>query len=239
MEELYNHRGYFDTYGRDVVASCGIGALALAINSYTSYQSVLLQIRSNWNEHKCNPIYMPFAGIIMPQPGMTTKETTMQNFSYCIKQDASMAFQVAMMPLEFGLYMVIEFMDTSMESMIAILRFIEWLKDELEGMFASLYNKILYFVIPLMEMVVHVRDNLSKINGIAVTTLFITMSVYNTAVSGTINIMNILCDLLIGLIGVIVAMIVLAFILLVTPAFPVGITLYATGTTVLLSLIHI
>jgi hypothetical protein len=237
MEELYNHRGYFYTYGSDVVISAGIGALTVAINSYTTYQSVLLQLRTNWNEHKCNPIYMPFAGIIMPQPGLSTMETTVQNFSYCIHQDATMAFQTAMMPLEFCLYLVIEFLDTVMEAILTVLKLIQWLKDQIGGIVASLYNQILYFIVPLIETVIHVRDGLSKVNGIAVTTLFIAMSVYNTAISGTINIMNILCDLLIALISVIVAMIVLAFILLVTPAFPMGITLYATSTAVMLSIL--
>ena len=104
-------------------------------------------------------------------------------------------------------------------------------------MVASLYNKLLYFVIPLIEMMIHVRDGLSKVNSIALTTLFITMSIYNTTVSGVINIMNILADLLIALIAVIVALMIIAFVLLVTPAFPVGITMYATGTAVLVSIL--
>jgi uncharacterized membrane protein len=63
------------------------------------------------------------------------------------------------------------------------------------------------------------------------------MSVYNTTVSGVINIMNILADLLIALIAVIVALMIIAFVLLMTPAFPVGITMYATGTAVLVSIL--
>ena len=235
MEALYKHRGYFDTYGSDVMVSAGIVALTLAITSYSTYQSVLLQIRTNWNENKCNPIYMPFAGVIMPQPGMSTLDNTIQNFSYCIKQDATMAFQVVMMPLEFGLYLVIGFMDVVMDAILAFMKLIQWLRDQIGGIFASMYNKIVYFVIPLVEIAIHLRDALSKINGIALTAVFITMTAYKSAVSGTINVMNILCDLLIALIAVIVAMIMVAFILLITPAFPVGITMFATGTSVLVS----
>ena len=237
MEKLYKNRGYLDLYGGDVGVALGIGAITLAITSYSTYQSILLQIRTNWNENKCNPIYMPFAGIIMPQPGMSTMDNTVQNFSYCVQQDASMVFQVAMLPFEFCLYLVIDFMDTVLEAIMTFMKLIQWLKDQLGGIVASVYNQLLYFIVPLMEILIHVRDGLAKVNGIAVTTLFLTMNVYNLTVSGMINIMNILCDLLIALISVIVAMIVLAFVLLVTPAFPVGLTLYATGTTVMLSLL--
>jgi hypothetical protein len=237
MEELYKNRGYFETYGRDVAVALGIGAVTVAITSYTTYQSILLQIRNNWNESKCNPIYMPFAGLIMPQPGISTIDNTVQNFTYCIKQDAAAVFNIAMLPFEFCLFLVIEFLDTVMEAIMAFIKLIQWLKDQIGGIVASLYNKLLYFIIPLIEIIIHIRDGLSKINGIAVTSLFVTMTVYKTTVSGVINIMNILSDLLIALIAVIVALIVLAFVLLVTPAFPVGLTLYATGTAVLVSIL--
>ena len=237
MEDLYKHRGYFDTYGSDVVVSLGIGALTVAITSYTSYQSVLAQVRTNWNAHKCNPIYMPFAGIIMPQPGISTKDNTIQNFSYCIHQNAAMVFQVAMMPIEFGIYMSIGFMDAVLGSILAFIRLIKWLRDQLGGIFASLYRKIVYFIIPLVETLIHVRDALSRVTAIALTTVFVTVTVYNTAVSGLINVMNILCDLLIALISVIVAMILVAFIMLMTPAFPVGITMFSIGTAVMTAIL--
>jgi hypothetical protein len=81
------------------------------------------------------------------------------------------------------------------------------------------------------------RDALSRITAIALSSVFLTMTVYHTTVSGLINIMNILCDLLIGLISVIVAMILVAFVLLMTPAFPVGITMFATGTAVMTAIL--
>lgn len=237
MEALYQNRGYFELYGKDVFLSLGIGAVSLGITSYATYQSILLQIRANWNESKCNPIYMPFAGLIMPKPGVSTMDNTIDNFSYCIKQDASMVFNIAMLPFEFCIYLVIEFMDMVLEAIMTFMKLIQWLRDQLGEMVASLYNQLMYFIIPLIEMVIHVRDALSKINGIAISSLYITMSVYSITISGVINVMNILADLLIALISVIVALMTLAFVLLVTPAFPVGITMYATSTAVLVSIL--
>ena len=237
IEDLYKNRGYFSTYGIDLCIAILLILITIGITSYSTYQSLLLQVQTNWNENRCNPIYMPFAGLIMPQPGISTMENTIQNFSYCIKQDASMVFSIAMMPLEFGMFMIIEFLDVTMEAIMAFMKLIQWLKDQLGGIVAGLYNQLLAFIIPLIETVIHVRDALAKVNGIAVTSLFVTMTVYNTAVSGVINIMNILTDLLIALIAVIVAMIVFAFILLMTPAFPLGATVYATATVVLVSIL--
>jgi hypothetical protein len=237
IDVLYKNRGYLETYGNDVCITILLFLCTVGITSYSTYQSLLLQIKTNWSENRCNPIYMPFAGVIMPQPGISATDTTIDNFSYCIKQDASMVFNIALMPLEFAMFIVIDFIDSVMISIMAFMKFIQWLKSQLGGIVASLYTQILKFMIPLIEITIHIRDMLAKINGIAVTSLFLTMNVYNTTMSGIINVMNVLTDLLIILISTIVAMLVLSFILLMTPAFPVGLTLYATVTVVLSSIL--
>lgn len=237
IEDLYKNRGYFSMYGGDLCIAILIIMIVIGITSYSTYQSLLLQIKSNWNNNRCNPIYMPFAGLIMPQPGMTTADNTIQNFSYCVKQDASMVFSIVMMPLEFAMYMVIDFIDATMEAIMAFMQLMQWLKNQLGLISAGIYAQLLNFIIPLIEITIHVRDALAKMNGVAVTALYLSMTVYNTTVSGIINIMVIINDLLIALISVIVAMIVFAFVLLVTPAFPLGATLYTTATLVLVSII--
>jgi hypothetical protein len=237
ITKLYNHKSYIETYGGDVLITFILFLITFGITSYNTYQSLLLQIRTNWNENKCNPIYMPFAGIIMPQPGVSAMDTTIDNFSYCIKQDVSMVFSVAMLPLEFGMFIIIDFIDVIMETILAFMNLMKWLRDQIGGIAATIYNQIMYFIIPLVEISIHVRDALAKINGVAITSLYLTMNVYNTTVSGVLNIMNILTDLLIALISIIVAMIVFAFILFITPAFPLGLTLYTTATLVMVSIL--
>lgn len=38
------------------------------------------KVRLHWNEHRCNPIYMPVAGVVRPDIGVEA------NFQYCINQ---------------------------------------------------------------------------------------------------------------------------------------------------------
>ena len=237
IHALYQKRGYLDRYGGDVCISIALILMTVAITGYTNYQSVIAQVKTNWNLHRCNPIYMPFAGIIMPQPGVSSAETTITNFSYCIKQDASSVFSIAMMPFEFSIYLLIEFIDATLSAILAFMAFIQWLKNQLGGIFAALYTKIIYFIIPLVEMIIHIRDLIAKINGIATTALFTVMNIYNTTVSGIINIMTILNNILITIIAIMLALIILAFILIPTPAFPLGIGIYITGLTIMTSFI--
>lgn len=237
IHTLYQKRGYMDRYGGDVCISIALIVITIAITGFTNYQTVMAQVKTNWNLHRCNPIYMPFAGVIMPQPGVSTIDTTVTNFSYCIKQDASAVFSIATMPLEFSMYLLIEFIDGTLSAILAFMAFIQWLKNQLGGIFAALYTKIIYFIIPLVEMIIHIRDLIAKVNGIATTALFTVMNIYNTTVSGIINIMTILNNILIVTIAIMFALILLAFLLIPTPAFPLGLGIYIAGLTIMTSFI--
>lgn len=237
INELYKNRGYFERYGGDVCISIGLVIATLLITGYSSYQSVMAQVKTNWNQHRCNPIYMPFAGIIMPQPGSTTAETTTSNFSYCIKQDVSAVFSIALMPLEFAMYLIIDFIDAVLSAIMAIMEFIKWLKDQIGGIFATLYNKIVYFLVPLIEMIIHLRDMIAKLNGVAITALYTAMNIYNLTISGILNIMVILNNLLIATIAIMLGMIILAFALIPTPAFPFGLGVYIAGFAIFTSFV--
>jgi hypothetical protein len=229
IHTLYSKQTYLDIYSTDILLTILPIIIMFIITSYSTYTAVLARIRNDWNSNRCNPIYMPFAGLIMPEPDQSKMDTTIKNFSYCVQQDTSMVFSIAMMPLEFSMFLVIQFLDATMEAIMASMAFIKWLKDMIGGIFKALYDKILNFIIPLMEITIHVRDTLAKTNGVMLTVLYSIMNIYNITVSGIINIVNILNDFLIGVISVMLALIAVAIVLIPTPAFPAGIAMYATG----------
>ena len=234
---LYKNRGYFDRYGGDVMISLLLIILTILVTGYSNYQSILAEVQRNWNQHRCNPIYMPFAGVIMPQAGMSVTETTSTNFAYCIKQDASAVFTIAMMPFEFGMYLVIDFIDAVLESIMAFMFFIHWLKEQLGSIFNIVYEKIINFLVPLIETIVYLRDMIAKLNGIAITSLYTVMNIYNITVSGILNIMVVINNMLIATIAIMMAMIVLALSLIPTPAFPLGLSMYVAGLSILSSFV--
>jgi hypothetical protein len=202
---MYENIGYLGMYGSDVVITILIFASVLGIVSFSTYKTIINELKDNWNTNKCNPIVMPFAGLIMPVPGQSTSKTTFDNFNYCIQQDMSAVFNIIMMPFEFVLYLTITFLDTVLELIMAIIEELAWIKKQIGMLFEEVYNKIVNFIIPVIEIVVHVRDMLGKINGIITTALYTMMNVYNIALSGVLNIINGLIGLLITLIATLLA----------------------------------
>lgn len=214
---MYENIGYLGMYGSDILITLLIFAIVLGIVSFASYKAILNELKDNWNTNKCNPIVMPFAGLIMPVPGQTTSETTFENFNYCIQQDMSAVFNIIMMPFEFILYLAITFLDTVLELIMAVIEELAFIKNQIGMLSEEFYNKIINFVIPVIEIVVHVRDMLGKLNGIITTALFMVMNIYNLTVSGVINLLTILVDLLLILISVLVVMMAAAALFFTNP----------------------
>lgn len=237
IESLYKNRGYFERFGGDVIISVLLIALTVGTSSFSTYKSILQQAKSNWNANRCKPIYLPFAGVIMPQPGQSALETTSQNFQYCIQQDSSMMMNIVLMPFEFAMFIIIEFLDSVMAAIAAIMRLIQWLKNVLGGIFKQLFEKVVKFIVPLMVMIIKLRDMLAKMNGVMVTTLYTVMNVYNIMVSGILNIMIVLNNILIIIISIMLALIILALVLMFTPAFPAGFVFFAVGLGIMTSFI--
>ena len=234
---MYENIGYLGMYSKDVLITILLFLITIVIVSYSSYQAVVSELRNNWNENKCNPIVIPFAGIIMPTPGQSTMDTTFENFNYCIQQDVSSIMSIVMMPLEFVLYLTINSLGSILNAIMAFIEFIAWLKAQVSEIFVELLQKIIRFIIPLVEMLVHMQDMLGKINGVLITALYTSMNIYNLTVSGIINIMTILINIIISFIVIFTAMMIVAIALIPTPAFAAGLAIYSSAVVMLLGVI--
>lgn len=68
----------------------GLPILIIFIMMAIHASESLEKIKLNWNEYRCNPIYIPFAGSIRPDV------TTDENFLFCINQFSHEIFKVAL-----------------------------------------------------------------------------------------------------------------------------------------------
>ena len=240
IDDFYKaQQSYWYLYGKDVFIS-GVIILAVLISvAYSSIKSALEEVRANWTMNRCSPVYIPFAGYIMPEPGKTSSEITFSNFNYCIKQDVSTVISIAMMPLEFVSYMVIDMLDAVLASISAFMAFMAWLKSMLGEIFAQIYEMILKLMIPLIEIITKVRDALAKINGIVTSALFTSMTMYDIVVSGILNFMHIVNVMMIALGVTILAMLIFAALMIAFGPFTItiGIATMAAATAVIVGII--
>jgi hypothetical protein len=86
----------------------------------------LNKIRDNWNEYRCNPIYIPFAGSIRPDV------TTQENLLYCLNQ---MGNDVLKYPLD-GIHQLLGTFTSSLGELTGSL-----------GIFRNLFSRMRKFML--------------------------------------------------------------------------------------------
>ena len=222
LEKLYAKRGFMYFNGIWVFTAALIIFACLAIIFGLSYESLLKQARVDWETKRCNPLYMPFAGVINPIQGLSAGQAVAQNFDYCVQLDFSGAFSALLLPLEFVSFAIVASIELIVQVMATINALLEWLKSQFGELFSGVFSAIANVIVPITIQIMKIRDTMAKANATMVTALYTSMIVYNTMVSGVLNVLNILFNLLIILISALVAMFLVGAILVPTPLFPIG-----------------
>lgn len=230
-------RSYLGRHGGDVVKTV-IPVIALIAGLIlTSYNAVMKQARANWSGNKCNPIYMPFAGTIMPQIGQSNSETTRQNFGYCIHKDISAAISIILMPLEFVNFLILSTLDLVIQGMIASMKFYNGVAKIVTKSSQETTDKMAEFMIPLTITMTKLRDTLARGSATLLTSAYTVFTMYNIMVSGILNMLNVILQILMILFSVITVLYIIGTILIVAVfSAPIGIAMIVVATALLLGI---
>jgi hypothetical protein len=106
----------------------GLPILAIFIMVAVHASHSLEEMKLHWNEYRCNPVYMPFAGSIRPDV------TTDQNFLFCINQFGDDILKVSLD----GLHALLGTVTSSLGEFVKPL-------STFRGMFSMIRNVILKF----------------------------------------------------------------------------------------------
>ena len=234
---LAHSKSYIGKHGKDVAITMVVVLAAFTFMVGTSYSAVVMQAKANWEQNKCNPIYMPFAGVIMPIPGQSFAKTTGQNFDYCVQQDLSSFMSILLMPLEYVAFLVLTSLDLLINIVLLTMKLIAYLKSLIGGNSVSLYDKLAKMVIPITLMIAKIRDALARVNATVMTAVFTTLTVYEMVISGVLSILTIMVNLLLAVVAVIVVMFVVSMVLMVTPAFPLGVAMFSVASVAVIAVI--
>ena len=77
--------GFMNKYGSDVWGSIVLCVIFLYLTFKVHFKNYFEVVRADWPNKKCNPLIMPFAGVIVKNiPGQTPLEFTVSNFTSCV-----------------------------------------------------------------------------------------------------------------------------------------------------------
>lgn len=230
-------RGYWAVHWKDVLITSAVMAGVVYFSARNWYSSVLSEVRADWNTYRCAPFVLPFAGLIMPNENESMTNTNINNFNFCMQTNVSLVLSVLTMPLEFIAFLVIDVLDILINVMLATMAFMASLKFKIGSIGAGIFNNIQKMLIPIILFMLKIRDTFAKTNGVLITILYSVFTIYNIILSGLINVLQIISDLMLALIIIILAIMVIALVLLMTPFFPAGMVLFATASVLVAGIV--
>jgi hypothetical protein len=144
------------------LAAVTIGPLLIVgVILYVYAQATLDDVRDEWVQYRCNPMYMPFAGGIQPEV------STFENFQFCVGAMAQQVFKIALDPV----YMLFGTLNGIVGMVGHDLRyfrnFISGIQTFIASFTAETFAKIHDTFGVMMSLLSRVRDITSRIMGSA------------------------------------------------------------------------
>jgi len=172
VSNLYKKAGYLNLYGIDLIITMVICVGFLLIMLYFSIINNLEPIKADWDNNKCRPSIIPFAGIINKPDGETIFDFTQKNFIHCGQIILRSIVDGAFAPL-YGLFQQINMAFKSIaDNLMVVLNQLSNLQFSSSSISGRIYQALLTMLIPLQQLIINIKDMLNKLKTTVVITLY-------------------------------------------------------------------
>ena len=126
----------------------------------------LRTLKKDWPSNKCNPIYIPFAGIIEDNSKLGYMEATSKNFYFCMNNILATVTSTALEPI----YYIIKAMISTWKEIIASIKNVRAMFNNIRNsttdVTKNVMNRSLNITTPIIHNTIIAREALNKTNGI-------------------------------------------------------------------------
>lgn len=231
INSLYDKAGYLQRYGTDILIVVIIIVLCFIALSYLSFMNQIKPIKANWTTEKCNPKYMPFAGLIHKNDNQSVLEATSQNFEECSQTILQNISSYAMAPIYYATHLITQVFNEISTGINSARGVFNKVRNSVTDVGEDVYNRSLNTAIPFQEYMIAIKSALGKVTGIATSSIYTLYGSYLALKSMLGAIIEVVIIIMIAL----AAMIVLLWILPFT--WPVAASMTAVFFAILIPLI--
>jgi len=231
INKIYDKSGYLDKYGGSVAITVVVLLVFTTVFGYYYTIANARALKKDWTKIRCDPMVMPFAGLINAPPEGSKWDYTTKNFNYCLNdvlKDITKAETAGLHATESVMHSVVGGLSNAVQSIRSLLSRIRNIVGELTS---TIFGKIFNVLVPLRIMLIRSLDVMNKTQGVAVTGLFtglagilsvnsfFWMFIIAVGIFLALLIASILLELLIPLFGFIAALITTAFLVAILVIF--------------------
>lgn len=212
INDIYNKKGFLERYGTDLWISIIIMIIFFIITSYFYVMNHIKPILADWDNEKCSPSVIPFAGIINKDPKMSVFEFTGKNFTGCIQTILKTIASDAFAPIYYVMKLFIDEFNSFVHSVEAIRNLFNKIRTTIKTFSQDVMSRLLNITMPIMKFMIVMKDMLSKMNGTLTATTYTLMGSYLSLESLFANIINFIIIILIALSATIVGLLFIPFV---------------------------
>ena len=166
VNKLYRNKTYLEKYGHSVAITVIILLAFFFIFSYFYIKSNLEPIKKDWNNMKCHPGIIPFAGMINRDPNDTVFESTGKNFTLCTNLILKTVVDVFTKPVTSTMNSLNNTFKKILQSGGMLQKVVAKLFEKIQKMMQYFINRLASIIIPVQKLFINIKDTMKKMNGV-------------------------------------------------------------------------
>ena len=178
QKNIYEGLTFFDQYGSSLIFFILISFILLILILFSYAYSNAATLKSNWNENRCKPYVIPFAGFIMQPKDMSIHDYTSMNFNYCMQENAKEVSGPALEPLSYITNSLSKLSGELAEGLNSARAMMDKMRENVGNIFKEIYQRLVNFLIPLQQIIIKTKDSFGKLQGVMVASVYTFLGAY-------------------------------------------------------------
>lgn len=172
VNKLYRNKTYLEKYGHSVAITVIILLAFFLVFSYFYIRANLEPIKRDWDNLKCHPGIIPFAGMINKDPNDTVFESTGKNFNLCTNLILKTVVEVFTKPVTSTMGSLNATFKKILSSGGTLQKVTAGLFEKIQKMMRYFINRLAAVIIPVQKLFINIKDTMKKMNGVLSTFLY-------------------------------------------------------------------
>ena len=202
---IYDKLSYYDIYGSSVFIVIISTIVVLSSVSFAYIIKNSQEIASDWENQRCKPQYMPFAGYIVQPEGELPSQYTYKNIQYCIQKSVTNMTSELTKPHVYLLNTLSAAFTATADALNNLRGGIASLRTNI-GIFAlNVLQRLANLLAPFLKIFIACKDIINKIQGTLAAGLFTFLGTYyaiQSAIGAFFEIMLVMLLVFIAILGV-------------------------------------
>tara|TARA_B100001121_G_C18650459_1_gene603786 strand:+ start:497 stop:1288 length:792 start_codon:yes stop_codon:yes gene_type:complete len=168
IKQLYHKhkKSYLSSYGGDVAISLVLLYLFSLSITYFYVLNHIPELQKKWPKEKCNPLYMPFAGLVLKNSNKTNLQAISDNFNGCIQNILESVAQDALAPLYYAKQVAIDTTKEAGQANQSIRSFFNNIRTDIQNTSENISGRTLNIMMPPTQWFIYLKDFFARMQGI-------------------------------------------------------------------------